>query len=63
MAEEADVVLRAVLLAAIDRRSGKVISGQPLKLSDRLCRCLPRLRPPSTVPCRMVLERVSCLIT
>ena len=35
-AEEADFLLRAVLLAAIARRSGKVISVQSLTLSDQL---------------------------
>ena len=62
-AEEAAVLLQAVLLAAVARRCGKVISVQSLTLSDRLCRCLPRLRPPSTVPCLTVLERVSCIVT
>ena len=62
-AEEAAVLLQAVLLAAVDRRCGKVISVQSLTLSDRLCRCLPRLRPPSMVPCMMVREKVSCLMT
>ena len=58
-AEEAAVLHQAVLLAAINRRCGKVISVQSLTLSDRLFRCLPRLGPPSTVPRVMVLERVS----
>ena len=62
-AEEAAVLLQAILLAAINWRSGKVISVQSLTLSDRLFRCLPRLRSPSTVPCVMVLEGVSCLVT
>ena len=62
-AEEAAVLHQAVLLAAINRRCGKVISVQSLTLSDRLFRCLPRLGPPSTVPRVMVLERVTCLMT
>ena len=48
-AVEADVLLQDVLLAAVDRRSRKVISVQSLAFSDRPFLCLPRLRPPSTV--------------
>ena len=62
-AEEAAVLLQAVLLAAVDRRCGKVISVQSLTLSDRLFRCLPRLCPPWTAPCVVVLETVACLTT
>ena len=62
-AEEAAVLLQAVLLAAVDRRCGKVTAVQSLTLSDRLFRCLPRLGPPSTARCVVVLERVSCLTT
>ena len=58
-AEEADVLLHAGLLAAVDRRSGMVMSVYSLMLSDQLLLCRPRLRPPSTVPCKMVLERLS----
>ena len=64
-AEEADIYLQTVLLVAIDRRFGnpKVISIQSLMLSDQLFRHLPHLHPPLTVPCMMVLERVSGLMT
>jgi len=33
-----------------------------LMLSIQLLRCRPRLRAPATVPCMMVLERLSCRV-
>ena len=44
-AEEADVLLQAVLLAAINRRPEKVISNQSLMLLDQVFHCLLRMCP------------------
>ena len=62
-AEEADILLHAGLSVACIRSSGIGRLVHSLTLSDQLLRCLPRLRPPSTVPCMMVLHRLSCRVT
>ena len=63
IAAETDFLLQAFLLVAVDSRSGVDMSVHSLMLSPQLFRWRPRLRPPATVPCMMVLERLSCRVT
>ena len=61
--EEADILLHAGLSEVWVKCSGIVRSVHSLTLSDQLFWCLPRLRPPSTVPCMIVSHGQSCLVT
>jgi len=61
--EETDTLLQAWLSVACWSRWPMSSEVHSLMLSVQLFRCLPRLRPPSTVPWRIVLLRVLCRVT
>ena len=61
--EETDVRRQPALSVAWMSSSGMLRVVHSLTLSSQLFLCLPRFRLPSTVPCRIVLLRVSCLVT
>ena len=59
MDEEAEVRLQAGRSEERVSSSGVDSLVHSFMLSDQLFLCLPLLRPPSTVPCKMTLERLS----
>ena len=61
--EETDVRCQPALSVAWLSSSGMLRVVHSLRLSSQLFLCLPRFRPPATVPCRIVLLRVSCLVS
>ena len=56
----AAICLHCGMRVADSSKSGMLRDVHPFTLSDQLFLCLPRRCPPSTVPCRMVLERFAC---
>ena len=61
--EETDVRRQPALSVAWMSSSGMLRVVHSLTLSSQLFLCLPRFRPPSTVPLKDRLVDVSCLVT